>query len=366
MAHVTKFKAFAVSPMVGHYNREAERRGYERDNIDGSRTPENYAIGSDTTDGLADAVRARVAEAIEEHERTAGKAVRKDANVLCDWVVTLPEDCPKARAGDFFAAVVGFIRERYGAENVPGGFVHVDESTPHAHVPVVPVRDGRLVASKVIDRADLKSFHGELGRAVDEALGMHVSIELDEQQKGEKQLSALDQVEYMAAKERLEGLRREEARASEEVEEFQPAAETLGESVRALWTARNDGEREEGLRSEIEGLRSRISAAESECERLRGRVGELERGLPGLRERARRLEGSVRAARARVERLAEKLHGYLEGVGRRAAALLQFFGVEAYAGNAPLDAQVRSFRQLSQGRAPLESHQDRGFGGIDR
>ena len=255
MAHVAKVKSSGVSAMVGHYNREAERRGYRRDNIDSSRTPENYVIGAPDGDALAGAVRARVGSAVGEHERLTGKALRKDANVVMDWVVTLPKDCPEGLQEKFFETVVRFIQERYGAENVPGGFVHLDEATPHVHVPVVPVRDGRLQASKVINRADLKAFHGDLGRAVDAALGVHVSIELDEDRQGEKQLSHLDQEEYRAAKDkiaatekRLERLQRREGELDDEVGKLrdslqggvEPAAETVSESAGALWKARGD------------------------------------------------------------------------------------------------------------------------------
>lgn len=217
MAHLEKYKLVAVHNMVGHYAREAEARGYERENIDSSRTAQNYVVGFGTRvrdegsgpEALARRVRDGVSEAIANHEADSGKRIRKDANVLCDWVITLPRDCPQERAGEFFEAAVKFVQERYGRENVPGGFVHMDEATPHMHVPVIPVQGKRLRASKVIDRADLKSFHRDLGRAEDEALGMHVSVELDPADKGARQLSHLGQDEYRAAKDELRRTRAE-------------------------------------------------------------------------------------------------------------------------------------------------------------
>ena len=82
MAHVMKIKQGAVAPMVAHYERTPElERGFVRGNIDPSRTALNYDL-------LPHDVRGEVAGGIEQHERTAGKAIRKDANVLFDWVVT--------------------------------------------------------------------------------------------------------------------------------------------------------------------------------------------------------------------------------------------------------------------------------------
>jgi DNA repair exonuclease SbcCD ATPase subunit len=59
----------------------------------------------------------------------------------------------------------------------------------------------------MVNRADLKTFHKDLSRSVEQALGYKVSIELDESLKGEKQLSALNQDDYKAAKQELERLR---------------------------------------------------------------------------------------------------------------------------------------------------------------
>lgn len=330
MAHVVKIKSSGMAPMVGHYNREAERRGYERDNIDPSRTVENYAVGAPDTDALAARVRQRVVEAIESHEKASGKALRKDANVLADWVVTCPQDCPEGLRGRFFEAVVSFIRERYGKENVPGGFVHMDEKTPHVHVPVVPERDGKLVASKVINRADLKSFHGDLGKAVDEALGLHVSIELDEERLGEKQLSHLDQKEYRAAKDRLECLRQREGQLRSEIEELQPAAVTLSESVSHIVQTRRDGSRLQVAEAEKAELGKAVGELERQVADAGRRIGELERGMPVLRGRYRELEQRFRAVERRVTEVVSRLREVPETVSGWALDIASKLGKRTY------------------------------------
>lgn len=305
MAHVLKVKAGGVGPVVGHYAREAERRGYERGNIDNARTPLNYAIGADSPDDLARRVRATVEAAKDVHVRNAGKALRKDANVLCDWVVTLPGDCPEGLRERFFEAVVGFIQERYGRENVPGGFVHMDEATPHVHVPVVPLNGGRLQASRVVDRADLKTFHGQLGAAVDGALGMHVSIELSDEASLNRALYNSDDLkQFKRAKDaaraeidaevaevqgRLEGLRQEESALAVEVAELEPIAECLSESLQGIKNRRKSRSRERVLGEEIAGLRERISGLERRVGEQRARLGEVQ----GLVEKARGLLSSL-------------------------------------------------------------------------
>lgn len=340
MAHVEKFKAGGVNPIVGHYAREAEGRGFERENIDSSRTPLNYAVGADGPEVLARRVRVTVEAAKASHVRNAGKALRKDANVLCDWVVTLPRDCPEELRGRFFEVVVGFIQGRYGMENVPGGFVHMDEATPHVHVPVVPLRNGRLQASEVVDRADLKSFHGELGAAVDAALGMHVSIELSDEASLNRALYDSDNLkqfkrakdaaraeidaEVAEAQGRLEGLRREEESLAVEISKLEPSAECLSESLQCLKNGRKSRSRERVLGDEVAGLRERISGLERRVGEQRARLGEVQ----GLVEKARGLLRALvldglRAVSERAPRAAGWFRwygaGYRDGLGERGA-----------------------------------------------
>lgn len=320
MAHVLKVKQGAVSPLVAHYERTPElERGYVRGNIDPERTALNYNLRP------AD-VRQEVGLAIVQHEQTSGRGIRKDANVLCDWVVTLPQDCPRERSRDFFESVAQFMEGRYGKGNVLGCYVHMDETTPHAHIPILPMRDGKLVASKVVNRADLKSFHGDLGKAVDAALGFHVSIELDDGRHLEKALAkstdgleefkkaknaAVAEIDAASdeAERRLEGLRQREGEIAGEVErlreqvrqaELEPAAESVSESLRSLSEGRRSRSREEGLRSEVGELRSRVKAAEGEKAGLEREIRGIERGI----ERVRR---AARAAAAHVRELVEGL-----------------------------------------------------------
>ena len=114
MAHIEKYQASALGNMLGHYERRAElEHGYERDNIDPSRTPENYNLCErDNPLGFVD-------------ERIAAldlkRAPRKDAVRMIDTVVTLPA----AYHGDtreFMAAVKETLDGIFGAENCAGAY----------------------------------------------------------------------------------------------------------------------------------------------------------------------------------------------------------------------------------------------------
>lgn len=354
MAHLAHYKRSGAAPMLAHYERRAElERGFTRENIDAGRTAQNYAIGAASPQALAAALRARVEGAVREHEQTAGRAVRRDANVLSDWVVTLPRDCPPEDARRFFETAVDVCRARYGAENVLGGFVRMDETTPHVHIPVVPVRDGRLRSAKVFTRTDLQRFHKDLGRAEDAALGRHVSVELGPERQGEKQLSHLGQAEYMAAREEAarateRAAAAEDARRAAEgaqrvaedrleclqrgVEDAESlAAAGLGEVRRVAREGQYVGGRESAAQAENRELRARVEALEGEGRELGGRCESLEAekaGSPaeiqGLERDVRRLGGRVRELRRERCELAgrvRELERDRDGLERRVAGL---------------------------------------------
>lgn len=246
MAHLAKYKAPAVGALVAHYDRRIEiKRGYRRPNIDHELTIMNENLRPRDVPRV-------VAAAIARHEEITGRRLRKDANVMADWVVTMPRDCPYERADEFFAAVAQFIEQRYGENNVLGAWVHMDEAQPHVHMAVMPIIEGRFNAKGMFTRAEMRAFHGELNAAVDTALGMHVSLLLNETEQGDKQLSHLNQREYKAAKRRLAEVQCDTRRAERRLESLQQKAD--------------------GVEREVDGLRDRLRAAESRFKALTERV----------------------------------------------------------------------------------------------
>lgn len=142
-----------------------------------------------------------------------------------------------------------------------------------------------------------------------------------------------------AAEARLEGLRRAEEAEAAEVAELdraieqaglQPPAETLAQSARTLYKARSDGEREEGLGSEIERLRSRISGLERANQQARGRMADLDRALPGLRERCRGLRARFEDAQVRVREVIGRLREVPETVSAWALDIAKKMGKRTY------------------------------------
>lgn len=195
MAHLQKYKSEATHAILDHCARS--RSGtLERDNIDRSRTPLNLTLGASDPEVGKAAVLDRIKAVKESHTKITKKKVRADAVEFGDWIITAPQSLPENRHQEFFNVTFEFLQQRYGAENVPCGFVHLDESQPHMHCPIVPEKAGKLNGKAVFNRKDLQSFHGDLQNRLEKELSCHVEIVLDDDKVLEKALSVLPSKEF--------------------------------------------------------------------------------------------------------------------------------------------------------------------------
>lgn len=206
MAHIAKYKATSVGHMLAHYRRDAS--SLERDNIDPSRVKNDLVVGHYTNkDGklVVGRVRAREGEPnwgtverrierVNEAQKAAGKrATRKDAVVMADVVVTLPDNVRKGDEDRFFRLTYWYLSKKFGIDNMMGGYVHKDEvlkdGTPardHMHVPFTPILDGRFNYKQMCPRSFYQSMHKELGDYLEGRMGYRPAIELDEETRAQR------------------------------------------------------------------------------------------------------------------------------------------------------------------------------------
>ena len=152
---------------VAPVERENERdENYISDNpqIDRARTKDNYhIIGGYGT----------YTEFINNRLKELNLSPRKDAVVMNSFVVgsdkTFFDKLPKALQYEFFTDCTKFFAERYGKENIISAVVHLDETTPHMHLNLMPITsDGRLCSKQLFDKPQLQKlqtdFYEEVGR----------------------------------------------------------------------------------------------------------------------------------------------------------------------------------------------------------
>lgn len=304
MAHFEKYKLRAAGHLLDHYARSEATKS--RENVHAEKTPENYAlsihdkrIGKVSPDAFTDEVCAAIVDSEFTHEETTGRKVRSDAVRMASWVVTLPEDCPQEMAGKFFAQTVAFMRARYGAQAVKGGYVHMDETTPHMHVPMVPLtHEGKLKIRDLVDREDLRSFHDDWQTYLQDKGVPGTVVDVPGRPRGgyRSKLKQKDLAEYdeMAAK---------AAETPQETSSLQKQVETLLRQNRALEEARD------ALEEDRDGILDAYQEVVSERDSLRAALAARDEPTPTQRKsyaKDKRLDSMAE----RVREMQSKDRGY--------------------------------------------------------
>ena len=353
MAHIAKYKAASCGHMLAHYRRDASSLG--RENIDPTRTKDNYTLGLDDRDGKVGAmdgiepnwatVEGRI-EGVNEAAKAAGKrAVRKDAVVMADVVVTLPENVRKGDEGKFFGYTYWFLIQKLGKENMMGGFVHRDEvrkdGSPvrdHMHVPFTPILDGRFNYKKMCPRSFYQSMHKELGDYLEKRLGYRPEVELGEETRAQRVYTDksvdIDRVRGAVDRAVVRPAEDEAARivaaAEEEAAALLKEAETRRDELVAQVA---DGERR------LLDVRMQVDEETDRLECLRQGARAIERDVAELEPIAadvRRFEGAGRAERGAI---LDSIAARCAGAARAARAAIEELGDRIWALMRPRKAQ---------------------------
>lgn len=158
ICRMQKMKKTDLKGMQYHNQRERESR--TNFDIDVDKTKDNYDLVNDKPIDYNE----RVNEIIESQKTTTRK-VRKDAVMVNELIVTSDRDFFDRLSPEdekrFFEESKALFEERYGKQNMAYAMVHVDEKTPHMHLGVVPMRDGKLQGKNVFNREELRWLQDE-------------------------------------------------------------------------------------------------------------------------------------------------------------------------------------------------------------
>lgn len=166
VARMQKMKAVNLGGAYRHNERIFEN--HSNKDIDTSRSHLNYEL-TDRDRELS--YKSQIEDYINEN-KVSERAIRKDA-VLCDeWIITSDktffEKLDQEKTRDFFETAKNYFAENYGEENIAYASVHLDESTPHMHMGVVPFENGKLSSKAMFDREELKKIQDELPKYMNE------------------------------------------------------------------------------------------------------------------------------------------------------------------------------------------------------
>ena len=246
VVHMMKIKSGAVGGIQSHNNREHEPK--TNPDVDMSRSGDNYDLIP--CDNYKRSIKEKLSNLVE-----SSRAVRKDAVVVCNFIVTSDNETMDALGADrqreFFQDSVKWFSDRYGADRVLNATVHMDETTPHLHIGVMPItQDGRLSAKAIFTKTEMKAIQTEFARDVGEKYGLERGVEGSER-------THLSEARFKEQK-ALEMANEHGAIAQELQIIAEDCKQELSEATRSLETVKQElsamQDRKDTLQGEIERL----------------------------------------------------------------------------------------------------------------
>ena len=246
VVHMMKIKSGAVGGIQSHNNREHEPK--TNPDVDMSRSEDNYDLIS--CDNYKRSIKEKLSNLVE-----SSRAVRKDAVVVCNFIVTSDNETMNALGADrqreFFRDSVKWFSDRYGADRVLNATVHMDETTPHLHIGVMPItQDGRLSAKAIFTKTEMKAIQTEFARDVGEKYGLERGVEGSER-------THLSEARFKEQK-ALEMANEHGAIAQELQIIAEDCKQELSEATRSL----------EAVKQELSAMQDRKDTLQGEIERL--------------------------------------------------------------------------------------------------
>ena len=255
-----KYKRQEVSP-VEEENERDESYQTANPNIDSSRTKDNYHIIY-PRQSYIEAINSRLVRL------ELKRKIRSDAIYMNSFVITSDGEFFKdMRAWDqhaFFEDCARFFMDKYGYENVLSAVVHMDETTPHLHLNIVPINDGRLSSKSLFDRRKLAQLQTELW----EQVGKKYGLKRGKYGSAAKHISA---AEHRANK-IVEEAEQRGAEIDGQTEKKKTELADLTQTVNAITEAANKPipKKKKDVESEIKALRTKTAMQEREIQ-IRGR-----------------------------------------------------------------------------------------------
>lgn len=326
VVHMMKIKSGAVGGIQSHNNREHEPK--TNPDVDMSRSEDNYDIIP--CDNYKRSIKEKLSNLVE-----SSRAIRKDAVVVCNFIVTSDNETMDALGADrqreFFQDSVKWFSDRYGADRVLNATVHMDETTPHLHIGAMPItRDGRLSAKAIFTKTEMKAIQTEFARDVGEKYGLERGVEGSER-------THLSEARFKEQK-ALEMANEHGAIAQELQIIAEDYKQELSETTRSLETVKQElsamQDRKDTLQGEITALEAKKEEAEEVYKnaqtvliKVRGEMSEAKDTLPKMRQEKAELERELPVLSARISEAKMELQTVETAIKEKKAEGAEKFGL---------------------------------------
>jgi hypothetical protein len=249
VCRMAKMKSHDLKGIQFHNQRERE----SKTNVDINKelSKENYDLVNNGNINYNERVKQ-----IIESQKIGTRKTRKDAVLVNEFVLTSDrsffDGMDKSEQQRFFKESYKVFAERYGQQNIAYATVHLDEHTPHMHLGVVPMRDGKLQGKNIFNRQELLWLQEEYPKHLQ---GSGFDIERGEQGSDREHLET--------QKFKLQAVERDLAEVEKLLEKKDDEFEKLGaEFNKSLDIIKNTNEKVPYLKKETEIVRSGLMKSE--------------------------------------------------------------------------------------------------------
>lgn len=147
---------------VGNHN-QRKTDNHSNKEIDISLSHKNYDLVNGDNDFK---FKTDIDDYIESTKSTQ-KKIRSDQTLVNEWIIgaskELFENLSDDETREYFQSAVDWFKDEFGENNIQYGIVHVDETTPHMHLGVVPFdKDNILSGKRVFNQYGLRKVQDEL------------------------------------------------------------------------------------------------------------------------------------------------------------------------------------------------------------
>lgn len=254
---------------------------------------------------------------------------------------------------DWAKDVYRFVADKYGEENIVAFIVHLDETNPHVHCTLLPIKDGRFAYKQIFAGKDkyefsarMKNLHSEFaevnkrwgmerGTSVSETGARHRTTEEYRRQLSE-QCTTIEQTitahqrtlvslqsDIRLAERRVKGLTSMVGNLLQEKEEKEAALAELHRQILA------GHDNPDALRRQVNQLEKELSSIQTKLDDKQEKLSEADRKLDALRE-------EMTAIQERTEELRQEAYKYSGTIQKGADHLLR---------NALLENMVSEFSE---------------------
>ena len=163
-----KYTRQEVSPVEKENERD---ENFEATNpqIDSTRTNQNYHLKR-PQGSYIEMINNRLSQL------TLKRKLRSDAVYMDSFVLGSDREffgcLTEGQQKEFFWDCLDFFSKKYGYENILSAVVHKDETTPHLHLNIVPIVNGKLCSKDLFDRQKLSQLQTEFYEKVGKKWGL--------------------------------------------------------------------------------------------------------------------------------------------------------------------------------------------------